>query len=236
MHSHYSSLPLMKPKSLFHSLLVALAALAPVLRAAIVTPLLSTDGGSVTSSTTFQDAPRTIDSALDGSGLTAVLTEANILTVEHTPATISDNHFLTSAAQPVANEVLTFDLGGTFDISDIYLWQYHRPQVNRGVINFDIAFSSDGGSTFGTAVAASSLGITDFALGATGGNALAQQRTFAAPQPGVTAIQLTNIQNNGDARIGIPEIRFGGTVVPEPSTSALLLGVFGAFVLRRRRN
>lgn len=227
----------MKLKNPSHSLLAALALSAPSLHAAIITPLLSIDAGSITSSVTFQDTARTIDSALNGSGLVdattglpTALTEANLSTIEHTPATLSDNHYL-SIGVNLSSEVLTFDLGGSFNIDDIYLWQYHRSQTARGILNFDIAF--DTGSGFGTPVAAPTVGINDFIIGSTGGNSTVQTRTFSSTQTGVTAIQFSNFVNGGDARIGLPEIRFGGEAVPEPS--AALLGGVGALMLLRRR-
>jgi hypothetical protein len=228
----------MKTRSLtvLCGMIVAASVFATTASAAIITPLLSTDSGSITSSTTFQDAGRNIDAAINGAGLTGSLTEANILTVEHTSANAADggtNHFLTSSTEAVADEVLTFDLGGTFDVTDIYIWIYSRPQTGRAIKNFDIAF--DTGSGFGTPVAASTLGITDFPVGVTTPTTTAQQRTFNAAQTGVTAVQLTNIQNYGDARIGLPEIRFGGeeTVIPEPAS--LAMGLMGLTLIAGRR-
>jgi hypothetical protein len=229
----------MKIKTILSIITIPLATSS--LQAAVIFPLLSTDSGSVTSSTlTEEDAPRTIDSALDGSGFTSTLTDANVLTVEHEPATSTDNHYLgntgNGGADSIAATVITFDLGGAYDVTDIYLWQYHRSQTGRGLRSFDIAFSTDGGTTFGTAVAASTLGITEFTIGSTSGNSTAQQRTFSSTQSGVDAIQFSIIVNHGDTtRLGISEIRFGGTAVPEPSSTALL-GLGGlAFILRRRR-
>ena len=199
----------------------------------VISPLLSTDSGSVTSSfLTSEDAVRTIDAALNGSGLSAPPTDANVLTVEHTAATATDNHYLgntanTGGGATIAAEVLTFDLGGTFDVTDIYLWTYERSQAARGLVRFDIAFSTDGGATFGTPVAASTLGIADFQLWGVWTVRTPQQRTFSAPQTGVTTIRFSNVVNGGDTtRLGISEIRFGGipggptagAVDPETST------------------
>ena len=223
-----------------------LAICTPALHAAVViSPLLSTDSGSSTSSfLTSEDAARTIDSALDGSGLSATPTIANIASVTHTAATATDNHYLgntglTGGGATIANEVLIFDLGGTFDVTDIYLWTYERSQAARGLVSFNIAF--DTGSGFGTAVAASTLGITDFALwgdgtGGTWNVQTPQNKTFTAAQTNVQAIQFSNIVNGGDGgRLGISEIRFVGEAVPEPS-AALLGGLGALLLLRRRRN
>jgi len=224
----------MKTKTLCIAVVTAGFALASVSAHAsvIITPLLSTETGSVTSSTTFFDANRAIDSALDGSGLSSGGTSGDILTETHNnAATDSVSHFLSNG--PVANEVLTFDLGATFDVTEIYLWQYNRTQFNRGIINFDIAFSTDGGSSFTSPVAASSLGITDFVIGTIGGVASVQQRSFNSVQSGVTAIQFSNIQTGGSTSIiGLPEVRFG--FIPEPASLALL-GLGGLLLAGRNR-
>lgn len=233
----------MKLKTSTYSLLATFALSVCSLQAAVISPLLSTDAGSVTSSfLTSEDASRTFDSALDGSGLsTTLLTDANVMTVTHTSSTLPDNHYLgntalTGGGATIASEVLTFDLGGTFDVTDIYLWDYQRSQTARSLISFDIAFSTDGGATFGTAVAASTLGITDFVIW-DGSSTTAQNKTFSSTQSGVNAIQFSNVVNNGDStRLGIAEIRFGGTaVIPEPS-SAILSGLGALLLLRRRRD
>ena len=229
-------------------LALSLAAVASSLKAAIIAPLLSTDTGSLTSSFfSSEDAARTIDSALNGSGLSATPTDANVLTVTHTSATATDNHYLGNVANTrtdqsdptiqIVNEVLTFDLGGKFDVTDIYLWTYERSQASRGLVSFDIAFSTNGGASFSTPVAAATVGISDFALwGASSWNVQTpQQRTFSSALTGVDVIQFSNIVNGGDtSRLGISEIRFGGTAVPEP-TGALLGGLGALLLLRRRR-
>jgi len=222
-----------------------LAMSAPALRAAIIAPLLSTDAGSLTSSFfSSEDAARAFDSALNGSGLSATPTDANVLSVTHTSATLSDNHYLGNVANTrtdqgdntiqIVDEVLTFDLGGKFNVTDIYLWTYERSQASRGLVSFDIAFSTDGGATYSAAVAASTLGITDFQLWGDWTVTTPQQRTFSSALTGVDVIQFSNIVNGGDtSRLGISEIRFGGTAIPEPAAS--LLGGLGALLLLRRR-
>ena len=206
---------------------VAVTASTASLNAAVITPFSAT-------STTFHDAPRTIDSAIDGSGLSGGGTSGDILTETHGSAS-GDNQWLTAVLPDVTSEVVTFDLGGTFDVDTIYLWAYNRNESNRGVETFDIAFSTDGGSTFGTAVSAMSLGMANFAEGAITGSSSVQTGSITE-QTGVTDIQFSNISNFGADRIAIAELRFGGTpTISEPS-SVTLIGLAGLeLVLHRRR-
>jgi hypothetical protein len=203
---------------------MALMSLTAVSQAAIViTPTSAT-------STTTIGAPRDIDSAISGLGLDGI---GDILVQTHDGGN-SNTHWLSNTT----SETVTFDLGGgtAFDLDTIYLWTYNRPERARGVRTFDIAFSTDGGSSFGTAVSAASLGLTEFNIGTTNGSDRSTVQTRSiTKQNGVTDIQITNITNWGDSsRIAIPEIRFGDSV-PEPTTTALL-GLGGlALILRRRK-
>lgn len=204
--------------------------------AGVITPLLSTDVGSSTSSTTTIGSPRTIDAAVSGLGLSGGGTSGDILSETH-DAGQSATHWLSDSGIITAgvslSEVLTFDLGGSFDIDTIYIWTYNRPERARGVRTFDIAFSTDGGANFSPAVSAASLGMADFDIGATGGISSVQTRTITA-QSGVTDIRFTNIANFGASdRLALPEIRFG-EVIPEPGSLAML-GLGGLLIARRRR-
>ncbi len=230
----------LQPRELAALAVCGLVMSASALQAAIISPLLSTAPGSLTSSfLTSEDSLRTINSALDGSGLSATPTDANILTVTHTSATATDNHYLgntslTGGGATIASEVLTFDLGSKFDVTDIYLWTYERSQASRGLVSFNISYSTDGGASFSSPVAASTLGITNFALWGVWTVQTPQQRTFSSALAGVDVIRFSNIVNGGDAgRLGISEIRFGGTAVPEPTTA--LLGGLGSLLLLMRR-
>ena len=203
---------------------MALMSLTAISQAALViTPTSAT-------STTSIGGTRTIDAAIDSTGLDV---SGDILDKTHDGGG-SNTHLLSNTT----SETVTFDLGGgtAFDVDTIYLWAYNRPERNRGVRTFDIAFSTDGGSNFGTAVSAALLGLTEFNIGTSNSSERSSVQTRSiTKQTGVTDIQITNITNWGDgSRIAIPEIRFGDSV-PEPTTTALL-GLGGlALILRRRK-
>ncbi|MFK7909280.1 MAG: PEP-CTERM sorting domain-containing protein [Akkermansiaceae bacterium] len=206
-----------------YSALLSLAMVTVSSAAIVITPTSAT-------STTSIGGTRTITAAIDSTGLDGV---GDILDQTHDGGN-SNTHWLSNTT----NETVTFDLGGgtSFDVDTIYLWTYNRPERNRGVRTFDIAFSTDGGSSFGAAVSAASLGLTEFNIGTNNGSERSTVQTRSiTKQTGVTDIQITNITNWGDgSRIAIPEIRFGDSV-PEPSSVALISLAGLGFLIRRRK-
>ena len=210
----------------------ALTLMTGAIEAAVITPTAAT-------STTQHDGVRPITNTINSSGLSGGGTSGDILSETHAGGATSSNHWLSSSSAgggstTSATEVLTFDLGGTFDVDTIYLWAYNRPEKNRGIKTFNIAFSTDGGGSFGTAVSAASLGMGDFVIGTSGSNdsSTVQTRTITT-QTGVTDIQLTGLTTHGSTGfIAISEIRFGA--VPEPGSLALL-GLGGLLIASRRR-
>ena len=219
-----------RKNTLIASVSALLLAVGTAASAAVINPNPATS-----TSTTTIGGSRTLAAALDGSSLSGGGTSGDILSETHAAAG-SSGHWLSDVLvfdenDVNATEVLTFDLGGTFSVDKIYLWDYIRPERARGVKTFDIAFSTNGGSTYGAAVSAASLGMADFTIGASSGTASVQTRTITA-QTGVTHIQFTNIQNFGQSRLAISEIRFGA--VPEPGSLALL-GLGGLLIASRRR-
>jgi hypothetical protein len=214
---------------------------ATAANAALITPTSATADSAI-------DSTRTIDKTIDGSDLfndsdksefTGTLTEANSSSVVHGAGSWSavDGYWLGGSGN-----TLTFDLGGSFDIESIYLWNYAANSDNsdRGIKTFDISFSTDGGSSYSTAESASSLGISDFNEDVIGGffgnegyNSV-QQRDFTSAQSGVTNIRFSNLTTNGGNLAGLEEIRFGA--VPEPASLALM-GLGGLMLIggRRRR-
>lgn len=134
------------------------------------------------------------------------------------------------SAPVVDNQALTFNLGGTYNLTSIYIWQANQTGLfGRGVNQFDLLYSTNGGSSWLTASSNLNLAIS------TGGNIAAQQ--FSLVQTGVTHVRIEiDSAHSGAASeyVGLSEVKFDGVAVPEP-TSALLgaLGILG--LLRRRR-
>lgn len=127
--------------------------------------------------------------------------------------------------------IVTFDLGGTFGVTDLVYWGYHFGAPNGNEVReFSLEFSSDGGGTFGAPVVVSSpLSNYAFATAVTlplGGTYTADtvRATFTDNHFGGTA--------DGGDRLGLGEVKF--VAIPEPST-ALLGGVALLGLLRRRR-
>lgn len=131
---------------------------------------------------------------------------------------------------------ITFDLGESFYLDEMVLYNYneYHPSVDlltRGVNEVDLYTSTDG-------VGFDLLGSEQFAKG-TGDETNPGQSMMLG---GIEAryVKLDIISNHGDANwfAGLNEVDFYGTVVPEPSTTALLaVGAAGLLLLgiRRRR-
>ncbi|MDG0993966.1 MAG: PEP-CTERM sorting domain-containing protein [Akkermansiaceae bacterium] len=210
--------------------LAVIAGLAVTANAAVViTPAgATTTGGNLSG--------RPIGNTIDSSGLSGGGISGNILTETHSVNTNSD--LWLSANGNGSGVEFVFDLGGTYTVDSVHLWNYDASSGanNRGLQTVDVTFSTDGGFNYNTLVAAS--GYDDFGnfaqapLGAT--QASAETKTFTAVA-GVTHIKFTDSTNHGATYTGIGEIRFGGDPIPEPSTTALL-GLGGlALILRRRK-
>lgn len=126
-----------------------------------------------------------------------------------------------------------FDFGGTFAFDSIVVWGYHFGAANANSIsNITLDFSTDGGAS------------TD------------SSQTVGVPLPGtfnlasVVALAPTNANHltltvndnhfgNGPAggdRVGVAEVHFTGTAVPEPSSLAVISAVgLGLACVRRRK-
>ncbi|MCH7228416.1 Ig-like domain-containing protein [Haloferula sp. A504] len=187
-------------------------------------------GGYITptgaTSTSTVGSPRTIDKAIDGSGLTDVLDPSSVLDDSHAYDT-SAYWLSASTAVSAGDEELTFNLGGSFDVDKVYYWTYER-DGDRNLRTFDISFSTDGGGTFSTPVPAASLNMADWAIG---GNdrapSFARTATFDTLS-GITHIRFSNLQNHGDpSYFALYELRFGGPPVPALITDFQAEGAAG---------
>lgn len=181
-------------------------------------------GVSATATTTWAatQTPTNLvnNSGLVGSGFTAL----------HTPDGSALNQWH-STGGIVNNEAITLNLGGSYNLTSIYIWQANQTNLfGRGVNQFDLMYSTDGGNNWLTA--ASDLHLTI----STGGNIAAQQ--FSLTQTGVTHVKIeidSAHSGNANEYVGLSEVMFDGVAsVPEPSV-ALLGGIGLLSLLRRRR-
>jgi hypothetical protein len=174
---------------------------------------------------------------INGSGLSGI---GNVPDQLHD--NIELNMWQTFATTSVGENV-TFELDQNYDLSSAYIWQYNGPDgfgtptPFREVNEFELAVSSDllgGFSSIGTFSLAPSQDqtVNDF-------NEPAQ--TFALTgADNVRRVQLTILsvqQPPDDGFAGLSEVRFEGTVVPEPaSVLALLMGIamLGSYFRWRR--
>lgn len=186
-----------------------------------------------TAGETFTDE----NNMVNGSGLSATLTEANIGTVTHAGAGAGNawttvaggvgGDFFNSAPGTVVFDIV-FD--ATYNVTDFYNWSYDFGGTNN---NNTKDFTLD----YGVGNFASSLGTVTVARPSAGGTAVNVATVFTADRVRITVTDnyFGEAGGAGGDRASFAEIAFRGTAVPEPS-SAALLGLGGlALILRRRK-
>ena len=159
----------------------------------------------------------------------------------HSNANGNDNDmWLTTGTFTTPNDPLpahiTYDLEGNYDLSSFTVWNYNENSATgRGANGVTVSVASSVGGSF-TALA----GITTF-VEAPGDATTAFGETFdltalaAADNVRLLRIDIATNHGGDNSFAGLSEIRFDGTVVPEPTTTALL-GLGGlALILRRRK-
>lgn len=225
----YIAMNFLGHKNSSHCLLVMMIGLLGIMPATHAAVVITPTGAT---STTTIGGSRTIDAAIDGTLLSSGGLSADILS-ETVSAAGSSGHWLSAstAVDDSANfrsttEVLTFDLGGTYDVAAVHIWPYIRPERNRGLESFDLSFSSDGTNFSGT------INVSGWTIGNSSGTMPVQTQTFGNVS-GVTHLRMTNLTTFGSTSyIALSEIRFG--MIPEPSVF-LLSGLGGLLLLSRRR-
>ena len=143
---------------------------------------------------------------IDGVGLSGNGDSGDILSETHAWATSANSWHSNNGNGP--STVMTFDLGGTFTVDSIHIWNDNQNNgvVQRSVKTVDISFSSDG-TNFTNLI--DNLG--NFLLpthDAGGGVTPVSTQTFAAVS-GVTHIRLTDFQPHSTTYAAMDEIRFG---------------------------
>lgn len=224
----------------FLSSIVVLTGLTAAASAQI---FISPVGATLTQSSEFFP----VANIANGSGLSATPTFANYMTVTHSDAsaatawtTVNPNgagdYFL--AGSPGAQAIIVLNLGATYALTDFAYWGYHFTAQGGGNGNearaFTLEFSIDGGGTYPTSVNVesplSTLAVANSLTLNFGGTFQADtvRMTITDNHFGSTA------PGGGGDRLGLGEVGFVGTLVPEPSVP-LLCGLITFALLRRRR-
>jgi hypothetical protein len=193
------------------ALALASALIAAPASAAVITPV------GVTASNTFPLWNEyKAENLINGSGLSGGLHDANYA-----------NMWMTDLSVDAAT--LTFDLGGVFKLSSIDVWNYNfgreefASTLDRASKAFTLSISTDG-VTFTEVLAG------EFARGT--GNLLGAE-TFGLS--GAARFVQLNLSGNhqqypeyyGYSPIGLSEVRFAGSAVPEPAIWAMMIAGFG---------
>ena len=158
-----------------------------------------------------------MDTLIDGSGLSGNGVSGDILSETHGYGIIT-NSWHSQRVAPSTVEI-TFDLGGTFTVDSVHIWNWvaDNSVINRSVKTIDISFSTDGGVTYGHLI--DDLGefakpTSTYSTKTPIATVPVSTITFPAAVSGVTHIKLTDFANHGDFYTAMSEIRFG-----EPKSS-----------------
>ena len=182
-----------------------------------------------------------VGNIINDSGLSGAADIGNYTTITHSAASASTawttddpapggGDWFAEGNAPVA---LLLPLGGTYSLTDFVFWGYHFGAGNGNEARaFTVEFSINGGASFGSSVNVEqplgSLAVANSATLSFGG-------AFTADTVRVT---ITDNQGGGGPaggdRLGLGEVKFIGTAVPDPS-AALMGGLALLGFMRRRR-
>ena len=130
---------------------------------------------------------------------------------------------------------ITYDLEGNYDLSSLTVWNYNEAgaSTSRGANNVEILVASSVGGSF------TSLGNFTFEEAPGNDTTIFGEdhllTAAAADNTRLIRFNITTSHSGDNGFAGLSEVRFDGTTVPEPSTTALL-GLGGlALILRRRK-
>ncbi len=218
-----------------YSFLALFAGVVPasgaILHPAAVTTDIPTDVGGLV-----------VDNLVNGSGLSlpnASITDANIASVTHEGQVFGNgSNESTFTVNDPNRPTLTFDLGGAFEVSTAYIWNYHDTDgffgstlSGNGASEATVSFELGGSATGPTVV----INPTE-APAVVGQQALPSTHVLsAAGELADTVIITLDEHFTGGDRIGLGEVRFGTPVVPEPSSLAALMTALAAGLRRVKR-
>ena len=189
-------------------------------------------------------APVTIESATNGTnyvggeGAVHLVDQSglNTTTLEHTNAVAANSYHVNlkdSEGLPIGPVTVVFDLGDVYSVGSTRIWNLNwelTDRLIRGTKNLAVESSVDG-------TAFSSAASLELAMAS--GLPTYTGETFAfAEAPEARYIKFTLVDNYGhDSFIGLSEVRFYESVVPEPSMFLLMacgLAGLGLYGWRRR--
>jgi hypothetical protein len=209
-------------------------ALAPTAQAGIIDILGG--GGGITASSDYYQADNPgmhMDTGvIDGNGL-------DVTGILHSKITAAHTGQWFSASAVVADQWVQFDLGAVYDISSFEVWnEYEGWTQDRGTDAVSITYGTaiTGALADGTIAPITNpgtLSITKFAQAPATNPYTGETFTEAFTAQYIQFNIGTNHGATATGLVGLAEVQFDGTLVPEPATM-LLLGL-GGLVLRRRR-
>lgn len=130
------------------------------------------------------------------------------------------------------NSFIEFDLGSNYDLASTTVWNYNETnETDRGANSVTISVAETVGGLF------TSLGNFTFTQTPSNGTATTDfgQNIALSGANNARLVRFDILSAHGQDLnlVGLSEVRFDGTVVPEPS--AALLGALGLLTLLRRR-
>lgn len=202
----------------------------PLAYGALITPA---GVNSSTAGTDLFPAVHLIDNSGVSAGFTAASTHAGYASTNSWVTSSYNPDYFASGPVPV----LIFDLGSTWSLSDIVIWQYAAGNVGTTSRSITVDFSSTGvGGTWSGGVVLP-LAQSSLPSGVEPSQTLSLGSSFTA-----NAVRVTITDNYfgiggapGGDRVGLSEVKFEGAAVPEPGTLGLIAIGGGLLVMLRRR-